>query len=182
MNYNKLATEIHQTAVSKGWYKDPRSTDELLTLIHSEMFEAFEGYRGDKWARIKDKTTIIENLEAFISSITFSSFFQLHIKDTVEDEIADTVIRTLDMAAYLEIEIPEVKNVAMLHNFPNIQKTIGKTIIGFYDEQMTGEKIAILLGLLQEVSSLYGFDFEAHIRLKMAYNATRSYRHGNKVI
>ena len=39
-----------------------------------------------------------------------------------------------------------------------------------------------ILGILESISVIYNFDLEQHINLKLAYNATRGYKHGNKVL
>lgn len=41
----KLQKEIHELAISKGWYKSEIGVPELLCLIHSEVSEALEAYR-----------------------------------------------------------------------------------------------------------------------------------------
>jgi NTP pyrophosphatase (non-canonical NTP hydrolase) len=49
ISLNKLAGEIHQTAVSKGWWSEERGLPEVLMLCVSELAEALEAYRdGDK--------------------------------------------------------------------------------------------------------------------------------------
>ena len=41
-----LQMEIHQTAVQKGWWdSEQRSEGEIYALLHSEVSEAFEGFR-----------------------------------------------------------------------------------------------------------------------------------------
>ena len=67
--------EIHNLAVSKGWYEgETRTVPELLCLIHSEVSEALEAYRDYD-----------DNLMA--------------------EEMADVAIRLMDMAEYLGIDL-----------------------------------------------------------------------------
>ncbi|MBV6343629.1 hypothetical protein HWQ67_18845, partial [Candidatus Magnetobacterium casensis] len=42
---DELATEIHQTAVEKGWWKKSRSDLEVICLMHTELSEAVEELR-----------------------------------------------------------------------------------------------------------------------------------------
>lgn len=60
-DHNKLAREIHEDNIKAGWWKQnkihdtesgetgfitiPRNIGELLCLVHSEMSEAYEGYK-----------------------------------------------------------------------------------------------------------------------------------------
>lgn len=72
--------EIHNLAREKGWWDRPREVPELLCLIHSEISEALEAYRNG-----------IEEGQ----------------KGCLSEELADTIIRIWDMAAYLGIDIVE---------------------------------------------------------------------------
>lgn len=133
LNYlNLLSDKVHNNAINKGFYdckvckgtgKDEFNTmgtgdgecghcsgtgkdknknfGELLMLITSELGEALEADRKDKRA----------NVEAFKSGCKLDngsferSLFKTHIKDTVEDEIADSLIRILDLCGYYNIDI-----------------------------------------------------------------------------
>lgn len=70
-----LASEIHQTAIDKGWWDEPRNDGELLALCHSELSEALEALRNGNKA--DDKIPTHTGAEA---------------------ELADTIIRVLDMS------------------------------------------------------------------------------------
>ena len=80
--FDDLSEEIHQTAKDKGWHDEPRSFGDLIALCHSELSEALEAYRsGNK----QDK----------------------HIPEFsgVEAELADVVIRIMDMAPKLDLDV-----------------------------------------------------------------------------
>lgn len=82
---NELAKEIYEDNVAAGWW-GPEMTTSLgyatkFALIHSETSEAFEGFRKDK---MDDHLT--ERL-------------------AVEVELADQMIRTLDLAGSLGLDL-----------------------------------------------------------------------------
>jgi len=71
-SFNKLASEIHTVACSKGWWDEERNNGELIALIHSEALEALRhGNPPD------DKIPEFTGVEA---------------------ELADVIIRCMDMA------------------------------------------------------------------------------------
>lgn len=43
--FYKLAAEMHKNAVAKGFYDKPRTFGDEVALAHSELSEAFEGFR-----------------------------------------------------------------------------------------------------------------------------------------
>lgn len=42
---SELSKEIHENAVSHGWWDEPRNLLEIAALCHSELSEAVEEYR-----------------------------------------------------------------------------------------------------------------------------------------
>lgn len=81
----EFSDKVHKTAVDHGWWENPRSTEECLELIHCELAEAVEGYReGSKpCPKLLGKST---------DGVDFT---------TVEEEMADVMIRLLDMAGMM---------------------------------------------------------------------------------
>lgn len=98
MNYclglNELAENIHKDNVDRGFYDSPRETGTMLMLIVSELSEALEAYRKDKFV---DKNDLEGEFD--------KEKFKEKVKDTFEDEIADALIRILDMCGHMNIDI-----------------------------------------------------------------------------
>ncbi len=98
---NKLSKEIHENAKSKGFYEGEKNTAELLCLIHSEVSEALEADRIDKYVKKGDVASILNER----SKSLFKAVFRQNFKDTFEDELADVVIRVMDLCAYKGIDL-----------------------------------------------------------------------------
>lgn len=95
---NQLAKEIHQGNVEKGFWDKDRSFAETCMLIVSELSEAVEAdRRGVNCIYDLNQNGLIQNFDP--------ESFKGMVKDTVEDEIADTFIRLLDLCGRMNIDI-----------------------------------------------------------------------------
>jgi len=98
IDVSSFADIIHKRAKEKGFWDTPFNLGEKLMLITSELGEALEADRNDKYA----------DVDLFYSEVEHKGLkeaFEISIKDTLEDELADVFIRLLDLAAGLEINI-----------------------------------------------------------------------------
>lgn len=95
--FTELGHDVHDLAVQKGWYDRGRSNPELLALIHSELSECLEGLRHDNPPD--------EHCPEFSSA---------------EIELADAIIRILDMAEHNQWRIGEA--VVAKHEFNKSRK------------------------------------------------------------
>jgi NTP pyrophosphatase (non-canonical NTP hydrolase) len=109
VSIKRIGKEIHENAKAHGWWENPRTEGELLMLVTSEVAEAFEEVRN---GRAMTETYYTENGKMC----------------GVPSELADVVIRIIDMCEY------------------------------------------------------YGIDLEQAILEKHAFNKTRPYKHGGKVL
>ena len=189
-NLNDLAKQIHENAVAKGFWDEPRNTGEIFMLIVSELGEALE---ADRMGRRADTAAIEDAVRRGYSwedsPISFEAHFKQDIKDTFEDEIADAVIRILDWCAFAEltVDIPMYEAHGDF-DFPK-DSNIGEVLLDItmwicrarrdvsIDTEACFNAAVILCCNLADAQ---GFDLIQHIELKMRYNATREHKHGKK--
>lgn len=97
MMFNEKATEIHNDNVQKGFWenKETKNVGELLMLVVSELAEALEAHRKGRFS----------DWNKYNMGIAHGDIFETYIKDTFEDEIADAVIRLLDLSGGLGIDL-----------------------------------------------------------------------------
>ena len=108
MNINNLIELSHSTAKEKGFWDSERNIPELLMLVVSELSEGLEALRKEH----KSNPDIVTSLNnAYLEdpypmdAETFKHEFESHVKNSFEDEIADTVIRLFDLCGGLGIDL-----------------------------------------------------------------------------
>lgn len=92
---NELAKEIHEEAQRHGWWYEERNVFELLALVHSEVSEAVEDCRHG----------------------LMDTYFEPDGKPCgYPSELADIIIRVLDMAEAAGIDIDHEIRIKVDYN------------------------------------------------------------------
>lgn len=110
---NELSQEVHENAKSKGFYDEtrPQLVSERIALIHSEVSEALEADRSNKYC---------ETGAGFVNSFTtdehFKEVYTADVKGNFEEEMADIVIRVMDMCAWKGIDLQGHIEAKMRYN------------------------------------------------------------------
>lgn len=97
-----LSIEIHKNNKEKGFYDSEKNIGEMLALIHSEVSEALECDRKGKYC-----STSMEAVNGWTSEDDFKRSFEKNVKDTFGDEMADVVIRVMDLCEYKGVNLTE---------------------------------------------------------------------------
>lgn len=121
---NQLRDEIHENAKNKGFWDSPRETGTLLMLCVSELAEAMEADRKGRENMLKvfDRDMGFARLDYEDFDPDNSNYawiinrFETTIKDTFEDELADTIIRILDLCGAKGIDIEKHIELKMKYN------------------------------------------------------------------
>lgn len=110
MSLNDLRNEMHKAAKEKGFWKGQRNVGELLMLIVSELGEGIEAHRKKRYCDM-------DKFEAALKSgADFKTAFETHVKDTFEDEMADALIRILDLCGGFDINIQNQVTYKLKYN------------------------------------------------------------------
>ena len=93
MDLREMQRQVHRTAVEHGWWEAPRATGEVLMLVVTELAEAMEAYRTGNPESDK--------LPGF---------------SRMEEELADTIIRLLDLAEERGFRLEQAVLAKMAYN------------------------------------------------------------------
>lgn len=184
---NALKEQAYKTAVEHGFHEDVKPDVFYLGLVMSEAGEAINADRKGLHA----DTKAFEEEEA--SGLSFAENFRLHIKDSVEDEIADIVIRLLDFAGLKGYELSFISYYQQNnHVFLRDLKKYGLSGVLFkfmwflsdaLDENCTHPGIIVLLSVFSDSFGMFtGSDKDLwwFVERKMKYNEQRPMLNGKK--
>lgn len=106
--FNELAKEIHEGNAARGFWEGERKLTEVVMLTVCELSEAIEADRAGKWATEKNYVEYLNHPHPYT--------FKENIKDTVQDEIADAIIRLLDFSHKFNIDLDFHINAKLTYN------------------------------------------------------------------
>ena len=107
---NELAKQVHQNAKDHGFFDKEKNIGEMLCLIHSEVSEALEADRKDNYCGTINGPVYGGDNDGF------GHYFEEKIKHTFEDEMADIVIRVMDLCAFKNIDLEAHIKAKMRYN------------------------------------------------------------------
>lgn len=176
---NELRDRAFNCACKHGFHDKEYSDEHWIMLIITEISEAVNADRKGKYANIKGweywiKKFPIKNNESFISD------FECYVKDTVEDELADVVIRCLDFAGLRNFNVCSV-------SYGDDEITLTESMFGAVKELIVPPKVLVRQYQIDRVISemfgeadRLGINLLWHIEQKMKYNELRPMLNGKK--
>lgn len=108
-NLNEACKRQREDVLAKGF--DNSNIPTLLMLVVSELSEALEADRNGRYANLEDfdedRKTWINNNDMPIErkEALYKASYENHIKNSFEEEIADTFLRLMDLAGACRIDI-----------------------------------------------------------------------------
>ena len=134
MNINELAKEVHENAVAHGWWEKPPTLPEALCLIHAGLSEALEEYR-------EGNPLIYGTCALAAEDCKFSGVCDRVGRpgegegidgpckpEGIAVELADVILRTLDLMAALGVDVDAVVMAKHKYNLGREYRHGGKTV------------------------------------------------------
>lgn len=134
MNINELAKEVHENAVAHGWWEKPPTLPEALCLIHAELSEDLEEYR-------EGNPLIYGTCALAAEDCKFSGVCDRVGRpgegegidgpckpEGIAVELADVILRTLDLMAALGVDVDAVVMAKHKYNLGREYRHGGKAL------------------------------------------------------
>ena len=183
-NLNELRDRAYKIACEHGLHEEGLSDKHCLMLVIKELSEAVEADRKGNYAYQKISST--SRYTSFPTSENrFKKEFKAFIKNTVEDKLADAVIRLLDLAGLMDIEAQRIQTMdeAYVSLFKSMTFTECIYVIVTYItkyERSIPSCINFSLSIIFVLAESRGIDLLWHINEKMEYNELRPSKHVEK--
>jgi hypothetical protein len=187
MNLNELAKKAYENAKAKGFHDEKHTDGHYLMLVMCELAEAVEADRCGKRAERKEYERLVGACEEKLHP----HLFEMYIKDTLEDELSDAVIRLLDYIGMKGFVIPEdyVTKENMIMTLNSTFRTKEWADLKTFAERVFVSCCNNLLRMGDDypdsvvysvfaLAELYEIDLIWYVREKMKYNEKRELLHG----
>lgn len=186
MDLNKLRDEAFRIAKEHGCHNQKHSDEHCMMLVITEIAEAVEADRKNMHAQ----RAMFEN-NAYTPQPNpekhWKFIYEKFLKGSVEEELADVVIRCLDFAGMRNVDlqntlsdIPDMNELEEKFGgigFAEMAYYICEGIIrGRYLKDIAENPIKDIV----EYCKYAAIDIEWFIDKKMKYNSLREYKHGKK--
>lgn len=182
MDLNKLSKEAFETAKAHGWHDEEFPDETYLMLIITEIAEAVQADRNNRHTDIDLFEALLETYAD--DDAVFKYEFETHVKNSVEDELSDILIRCLDLAALHGISLKYVDELlaagakSVTEQFPVVMYHLCEELC-LYKEALC-EKLNLVVALILVYCHQKDIDIDFFVDIKMRYNRLRPFKHGNK--
>lgn len=169
----ELAQEGYYIARSNGFYHPYQSINLLRekVLILTELAEAINAERSGRYSR-KRTVSLLWPMPIYRWR------YKRTICGTVEDEIADAMLRVLTLHWHYFSDTPVFhEDMATPLNLPELMHYSSRFLT---DHQDIGHQLSVVYTLIRKYAYTKGIDLPFVIRRKNRYNQTRGYLHGKQ--
>ena len=180
-NWNELRDRAYQNAVKHGWYKKKNTGVHDVMMIITELSEAINAdrkiNRANRMLFENDIHTPHPDPEK-----NFMLCYGIHMKDSVEDELADAFIRSLSLCGAkgkdMDPDYFTDESVNIMLGFMLQEEGFVEQIFSIVYTLITEEEIFIAMTRMLALAVILDIDLLWYVEQKMKYNEMRPYKHG----
>lgn len=158
LTLNQLRDQVYEWAQGKGWWddEDNRNIPSKLALVHSEVSEALEEYREGR-------------METYFTYKPGPNAELVNFKVDADGSKSVRPVSAGDWGQWHPVDGRDERDIML---------SLG------YEAKPEGfpSEIADAFIRLADLCGYLNIDIDTEVKLKMAYNETRSYRHGGKKV
>lgn len=169
----KLMPIIHGIAQGHGFWKES-SIHQKTVLVVYELAEMVEAHRKDKQVSGSDRALIVEG------SLSMGNYINM-IKGTVEEEIADTIIRCLDLITGYDFRyLPDTLPMRLTHNFSDSVCDIMEAVLQarWNIADTASSAWSQIINTMVEFARMEDIPILEIVKIKIEYNSTQPHKHG----
>mgnify|MGYP000850169980 CR=1 FL=1 len=165
-DWRSLADRAHRIAVAKGFYDQPPSHEQLRMLAICKLAEAVEADRKGRRA-VAD-----EWIDGCTDNLAFHAGYNHRIKGTVEDELADFIIRCLDYVGWLRStgDWGDLDILFELFRQDDWEKEAGITEMAYYATKHMFAYVYDAMECVLSYCQFAGIDVMRYVDIKLRYN------------
>lgn len=191
IDFNALRDRAYKCAFEYGFHNTELSNGHLLMLVITELSEAVEADRKGKY--FKGISTFEREFNRYSALVDenkrFECAFEKYVKDTVPDELADAVIRLLELAGLIDISLEDIYDFMKEPEYKDWDDALKE--MSFTERMFFLTSILTNDGDIAEViktsiviiflnADLLYIDLLWHIEQKQRYNELRENKHGKR--
>lgn len=188
MNLNELRDKAYKTACEHGFHDQELSNNHFLCLVISELMEAVEADRKGRRANVDRynkkiaNSRICQGLDPDIPKERgYEVAYNETIKGSIEEELADAVIRLLDLAGLRNLNLNRFALVNVVSKKKTFTENIYSIVKDITNYKYTLEELVnYAITQVFVLSDILDIDLLWHIEQKMKYNELREKMHGMK--
>lgn len=181
----EMRQQVLDVNKANGWFDSERSFGDDIALLHSEVSEMYEAYRDFEF---HDATQYERSIGVDALTGTNPVPIENPKPEGFGSECADVLIRLLDESHRRQVEF-EAETLADVRPHPDFDPalTCGDHIRRLHvliarNVDPANCKVEPTLQYLKAWCDHIGIDLQWEYDRKVAFNATRGYRHGGKLV
>lgn len=190
----EFISRAYETSLNHGFHDVERSDVHYLMLVLSEIGEMVEADRKSHRADVAAFKALEEiriGSDAEYAEYVNKCFVE-HVKDTLEDELADVVIRLCDFCGLRRL-VPHMTRDGVLEMREEFNSIFGQMsiceqcfslsslVVGIArcdDKKENEQDLGMIFTFCFEFARFHGIDLVWHVEQKMRYNESRPSKHG----